>query len=854
MVGSKMFSIVTARPRRTDSMNTLETTRMRLQRSKRMAGKVTVLRRTLSAIGVLAGVLLLAAPTLAGELAVVGEIGSKRPVTSEASKKIVSGLRGLIADLQTPRLGASGAVGEAASRFSSDMLRVDGTGRIQVYVFVTEASEQTLDSLRRHGLDVEIVNSDFAVIQGWVPVTNLEALAAEPVVLNIRPPSYARAGRGPVVTEGDSIHRCDQARSLGFDGTGVKVGVTSTGITGLAASQAAGELGPVEVIGGVGSEDEGTAMLEVIADCAPGTTLAYAQSGTTSLAFVQDVNALRDAGAQIIVDDILFVRDPYFEDGLTALNDRKLGAEVLRVTLAGNYGLGHYLGVFSTGSFDPVLMGTRHDFGGGDELLRFEVPQGLTTRILLQWNNQFGAAADDYDLCVRGTNGALLTCSTDAQTGTDDPFEGVIVSCPDSSPTPCTGDIQVTLFAGFPRFLVLYCEDCLFREFNDPAFSIHGQSAVPELLTVAASPASNPEVIEPYSSAGPVNIFFPSIEIRSKPDLTGIDCVATSRPDWNPFCGTSAAAPHVAAVAAILLQRMGPETSVQALRSALLATATDLGRPGFDFTFGAGRADALTAVQSPLLDPSLLASVLPSSRSVAVGATATVFGSIANAGFITASGCKVAPMTNLPGTFVFQTTDPATNQVTGTPDTPASITGQAIQTYVLGFTPTAPFPPTEVQLSFTCANSTPAAVVPGLNTLLLSASSTPVPDIVALAATPNNDGIVNIAGASETGVFAVATVNVGAGGGITVSADTGATALPIGLTICETNPGTGACLAPPSPTVTTTINAGATPTFGIFVTGAGTIPFAPAINRVFVRFKDAATVTRGSTSVAVRTQ
>jgi subtilisin family serine protease len=813
-----------------------------------------MLWRTLSVVGMLVAVFLLAAPALAGELAVVGQIRSRGPVTSEASKKIVSRLRGLVADLKTSGIMEKGAVADEATRLSSDLLRMDDAGRVQVYVFVTEVSAQTLDSLRRHGLDVEIVNADYAVVQGWIPVMNLEALAAEQVVLKIRPPSYAKAGRGPVVTEGDSIHRCDQARSLGFDGTGVKVGVMSTGITGLAASQAAGELGPVEVIGVVGSEDEGTAMLEVIADCAPGATLAYAASGTTSLAFVQDVNALRDAGAQIIVDDLFFVRDPYFEDGLTALNDRKLGAEVLRVTIAGNYGLGHYLSVFNAGSFDPVLMGTRHDFGGGDEFLRFEVPQGLTARILLQWNNPFGAAADDYDLCVRETNGALLTCSADAQAGTDDPFEGVVVSCPDSSPTPCTGDIQVTLFAGFPRFLVLYCADCLFKEFNDPAFSIHGHSAVPEVLTVAAAPASNPETIEPYSSGGPVNIFFPTIEIRSKPDLTGIDCVATSRPDWNPFCGTSAAAPHVAAIAAILLQRMGPQTSVQALRGALSATAIDLGRPGFDFTFGAGRADALTAVQSPLLDPSLLASVLPNSRSVVVGATATVFGSIANAGFITASGCKIAPVTNLPGTFVFQTTDPATNQVTGAPDAPVSITGCAIQTYVLGFTPTAPFPPTEVQLSFTCTNSNAAAVVPGLNTLLLSASSTPVPDIVALAATPNNDGIVDIPGTTGTGVFAVATVNVGAGGEIAASADTGTTVLPVGLTLCETNPGTGACLALPSPTVTTTINAGATPTFGIFVTGAGTVPFEPAVNRVFVRFKDAGAITRGSTSVAVRTQ
>jgi hypothetical protein len=308
-------------------MNILVTTSPGPQLSVRM----TMLLRTLS--GALVGILLLAVPGLAGELVAVGEIRSRVPVTSEASKKIVSGLRGIIiSDFQTSGIVEGGATADAATRFSADTLKVDGTGRVQVYVFVTEVSEQTLDSLRRHGLDIEIVNADFAVVQGWIPVTNLEALAAEPVVVKIRPPSYSRAARGPVVTEGDTIHRCDQARNLGFDGTGVKVGVMSTGITGLAASQAAGELGPVEVIGVVGSEDEGTAMLEVIADCAPGATLAFAQFGSTSVEFIQEVNALRDAGAQIIVDDLIFVRDPIFEDGLTALNDRKVGASVLRVT------------------------------------------------------------------------------------------------------------------------------------------------------------------------------------------------------------------------------------------------------------------------------------------------------------------------------------------------------------------------------------------------------------------------------------------------------------------------------------------------------------------------------------------
>jgi hypothetical protein len=130
---------------------------------------------------------------------------------------------------------------------------------------------------------------------------------------------------------------------------------------------------------------------------------------------------------------------------------------------------------------------------------------------------------------------------------------------------------------------------------------------------------------------------------------------------------------------------------------------------------------------------------------------------------------------------------------------------------------------------------------------------TPIPDIVALAATPNSDGIVRLPGTVATGVFAVATVNIGAGGPITVSADTGVANLPVALSICETNPATGTCLAAPAGTVTTQINGNATPTFGVFVAGSDVVPFDPARHRIFVQFEDAAGITRGSTSVAVQT-
>jgi len=75
--------------------------------------------------------------------------------------------------------------------------------------------------------------------------------------------------------------------------------------------------------------------------------------------------------------------------------------------------------------------------------------------------------------------------------------------------------------------------------------------------------------------------------------------------------------------------------------------------------------------------------------------------------------------------------------------------------------------------AFPGTNTLPASTLIGLNTLLLSASICRVPDIVALAATPSDDGIANIVRLLGTGLFAMSTANVGATGTITAAVDTG---------------------------------------------------------------------------------
>jgi hypothetical protein len=222
----------------------------------------------------------------------------------------------------------------------------------------------------------------------------------------------------------------------------------------------------------------------------------------------------------------------------------------------------------------------------------------------------------------------------------------------------------------------------------------------------------------------------------------------------------------------------------------------------------------------------------------------TAFGNIINASETPATACGIAPLSVVPATFTYQTTT-AQNALTGTVNTPVDIPPGGIQNYVFAFGATAPFPRTEVVLTFNCAEGS-ASTLSGINTFFLRATATPAPALVVIALTPSADGIVHLA---STGVFVVATVNFGAPGLVTVSTDTSTVPLPLSILVCETDPQSGECLAPPIPSVQTQINTNATPTFGFFVTGSGPIPFDPANNRIQVHLEGGDG--GGGTSVAV---
>lgn len=248
--------------------------------------------------------------------------------------------------------------------------------------------------------------------------------------------------------------------------------------------------------------------------------------------------------------------------------------------------------------------------------------------------------------------------------------------------------------------------------------------------------------------------------------------------------------------------------------------------------------------------PSLNAAVLPYARAVQVNDTASAFGTVINNGTATANGCSVSLPAGIPAAFSYQTTN-ASNVLVGSPNTPVDIPAGGAQSFVFGIKPTASLFSTEIGLVFDCANSNPAPSYTGLNTLILTASPTPPPDLVAIGATPSNDGVVRLNSPTATGFFATAAVNIGSGGTVTASADDGGNGLPVALQLCETD-SAGEWITCGNNLVRS-VSADQTVYYTVFVTGTGQpISFDPANKRLFLRFS-ANGQTVGATNVAVMT-
>ncbi|WP_424357759.1 NBR1-Ig-like domain-containing protein [Methanocella sp. MCL-LM] len=473
------------------------------------------------------------------------------------------------------------------------------TDLVYVYVYLTpNSSTHAIDHLV---WNVTSRDESFKFAAAWVYVKNLTYLASSENVRYVESVTPPHRNVGSVTTEGDAIMKTNEVRSIyGYTGSGIKVGVISDGVTNIEQSQASGNLPYNVVVLSEGMGDEGTAMLEIIHDMAPGAQLYFHDSGDNVIEFTNAIDALVNQGCTVIVDDMRWINEPFFEDGYVASHVTSVVANrnVIYINSAGNYAENHYQEQYHD---DGFYYHNRH--------IPIVIPPSSSVRIILEWNDKWGESTNDYVLRLYDSNGNLVGYNDNWQgLGYPNPYESIVYT--NYYSTSRTYYIYIENYNGKAQSKTL--EIYTFGAKIDPSYntasdSIFSHAAVPGVITVGAIDAYDlgNDDIQMYSSRGPVTISHPSAQTRQKPDICGIDDVRISGAgNFGSyyygnyyFYGTSAAAPSVAAVVADLWSAY-PTKNKDEIKSLLYWSATDIGAAGFDNTYGFGRVDALQAVRS----------------------------------------------------------------------------------------------------------------------------------------------------------------------------------------------------------------------------------------------------------------
>lgn len=459
-----------------------------------------------------------------------------------------------------------------------------------------------------------------------------------PQLINyVRPVFPPISNAGVAYSEGDSAQTSDLARE-GFhvSGNGVKVGVISDSYNTLIGNNAQIDVlnddlpgtgnavhpNPVQVIKdypyGIRT-DEGRAMLQIVHDVAPNADLAFRTGFISAGDFAQGIRDLQQNGCDVIVDDVTYITEPFFQDGIVADAVDEVKADgVSYFSSAGNYGNKSYQSVFSGAPAPFGLSGSAHDFGGGDVYQSLTLPPGSYT-VVLQWADSIYSLGqtqtgtkNDMDIFIADASGTTLFGFNRNNIG-GDPIEVLPFTVTGGT---AAANLIVVKSAGpdnvYFKYVIFRGEGTI-NEYNTGTSTIVGQANAAGAMAVGAVLYSNtppfgvnPPTIASFSSVGgtPVNGV-----TRDKPDFAAPNGGNTTvylggvNIDGDPFpnfFGTSAAAPHAAGVAALLIDAKkkfyNEVLSPDEVKTLLKSTALDMDVPGFDYHTGSGFIQAMAAM------------------------------------------------------------------------------------------------------------------------------------------------------------------------------------------------------------------------------------------------------------------
>jgi subtilase family protein len=552
---------------------------------------------------------------------------------------------------------------QQARTIGADFLPVRTDGALELDLHATgPVGAAQADQLRALGATVLDSSADFAkvpdaalpdvgLIHAAVPYNRVDAVAGLSWVAAIRPTIRPAVDAGPMTSEGVALHNVPAAAAHGLTGAGQKVGVISDGTTSIAQSVALGELpSSVQVID-PGEGDEGTAMLEIIHDMAPGAALAFNTVGADLAGYVTAFRNLAAAGSTMIAEDLAFDDEPAFQQGLGATTAEQLAKSGIWVSSsAGNLGAKHAPrslaigtggtpdGVTSSFSTCSVAPNNVVRLRGTDTTYDITIANNGAILPTLQWSEPRAifptvgqGGFTDLNLYLMSADGTQCLAESSAvqANGVGDTIEQLLYE--NTTGAAVRAKLVVSV-AGTSSAAAIPTLDLRWRtagvttnDTPDRAGSLNPDSnylgAATSAGAVAADLSTDPAVtpLETFSAAGPVQI---GVTTRCAGGAAG-PCVGRKgsgftsfpAPNWAAadgvsvsgvggfgsgvcpavqqggclFFGTSAAAPSAAGVAALVRQQYGAHLPPRQLNSIMY----DLALPRNGVAFGHGVLRAL---------------------------------------------------------------------------------------------------------------------------------------------------------------------------------------------------------------------------------------------------------------------
>lgn len=495
------------------------------------------------------------------------------------------------------------------------------TQEIRVVADMVDLNPETLASITQTGATLAFVPDGYGVskptaLEIWATPTELSTLEQLDSVRSLRAVEYTVARTGSVDSEGEVHMKArlarDQFSALGIDGRRTRIGVISDGADSLRDATWRASIGtdlpPTINVNTslLGAGDEGTAMMQIIHDLAPGAQLFFA-GALTEIGMESAINWMVQQDVDVIVDDLgAYGQSFFFDDFIANAVRRAVDNNITYVTAAGNDGTGSLQAVWpgGTGTRTVFEYNTTIPAPAANLLSR-------STTFVLQWSDAWSFnSSNDFGIEILDpVTGNVLASSGELQTGSQRPIDDIFFTNEVATNVTVRVVSQNVTNARTLKFFTIGADIPETVAGTTRGNSIIGHPAVEQAISVAAVNAGQNSVAS-YSSRGGSNMLLnvaqQTFTTRESLDVAGIDGVSIV-PAKNfrqtRFFGTSAAAPHVAAVAALMLDASNMSLTPAQVSTLLRFNATDIGNTGYDTAAGAGLVDAQLSVYDAFVPP-----------------------------------------------------------------------------------------------------------------------------------------------------------------------------------------------------------------------------------------------------------